>query len=401
MDTENLKMNFPGRQTYHTEEEILIIADSIRNANTLSMGTYLKDFEKKFAEYLDVKYAFGVSNATAALELAAILSGVGEDDEILVPAHTFTASALPFLRSSSKLVFVDIDPDSFLMDLEDLKSKITVKSKVIVPVHLYGAPIDMTELMSIAKEYNLFVIEDCAQAPGAEWRGRKVGTFGDVGCFSFHGQKNITTLGEGGMIVTNNPEFEEKILGLRKIGARPYKNQDKYWKPAMSNIIEAVPGMLPYNFALGEIQALAGNLILKRIDSINLARKSYFDKINKELEDYKELKFQKISDESKSAYHLLPARFDGSVFGKTRDNLIEDLYIDFGIKCAVQYYPLYNYELFINNGYSKSAASCPETDLFFDKMISFPFKSAMSDDEIDYLVSSIKFVIEKYRNNKN
>jgi perosamine synthetase len=394
----DLKMDFPGVQTFHTDEEISIIADAIKSPASLSMGKYLKTFEDQFSEYLGVKHAFGLSSATAALDLSAILSGAGAGDEILVPAHTFAASALPFLRSKSKLVFVDIDPESFVMDLNDLKRKITSKSKVVVPVHLYGLPINMTELMAIAKENSLFVIEDCAQAPGATWNGKKVGSFGDLGCFSFHGQKNITTLGEGGMLVTNNPKFEEKILGLRKIGARPYDKQEKYWRPAMSNIIEAIPGQLPFNFAMGEIQALAGSLILKRIDDINSARKSYFNRINNELMDYTELQFQKITTNSESAYHLLPARYNGKDNGKRNDNLIEDLYIKFGIKCVVQYYPLYNYELFINNGYSIDKNACPKSDDFFDNMISFPFKSEMTSSELDYLISSIKNVLNSFRN---
>jgi len=393
-----IKMNFPGGQSFHSPEEIEIIASALKDPVTLSMGKYLKSFEEQFAKYIGVKYAFGVNSATSALELAAILSGVGENDEVLLPAHTFTATALPFLRRKTKLVFVDIDPNTFLMDLNDLQQKITSKSKVVVPVHLYGNPINMDALMQIANAKNLFVIEDCAQAPGASWNGQKVGSFGDIGCFSFHSQKNITTLGEGGMIVTNNPEFEEKILGLRKIGARPYKNQDKYWKPAMSNIVEVIHGEVPYNFAMGEIQALAGSLILKRLDEINFARKSYYNRIKQELKNYLELQFQKIDKRAESAFHLLPARFNGKKYGKNRDDLIEDLFIKYGIKSVVQYYPLYNYELFINHGYSFEKNGCSRTEDFYNNMISLPFKSQMEDVELNYLTSSIVSVLDSYRN---
>jgi dTDP-4-amino-4,6-dideoxygalactose transaminase len=299
------------------------------------------------------------------------------------------------MRRKAKLVFADINPETFVMDSEDVKAKITDKTRVIVPVHLYGLPVQMDEVMKLAGHYNLIVIEDCAQSPGAEYNGKKAGSFGDFGCFSFHGQKNVTTLGEGGMIVTNNDDYVEKILGLRKIGSRPFENQEKYWKPAMGNIVEVISGELPYNFALAEIPAFAGNLILKRIDTINENRKLFRDRIASALEGYEELVFQKIPENCKSAFHLLPARYNGGKYGKNRDDLIDYLYIHHGIKCAVQYYPLYRYELFQNNGYYER--TCPKSDEFFDNMISFPFWSDMTETDIDYLVNSVKQALDKLR----
>lgn len=282
-----------------------------------------------------------------------------------------------------------------MIDVADIESKITEKTKVIVAVHLYGVPAAMDKIMDLARANNILVVEDCAQAPGAEYKGKKVGTWGDFGCFSFHGQKNITTLGEGGMIVTNNDDFANKILGLRKIGARPFENQEKYWKPAMSNIIEAIPGEFPENYALGEIQAFAGNLILKRIDDINERRANYYNRFKDELKDYSELKFQKVPTEAKSSYHLLPARFVSDY--AHRDDLIDMLFTEYGIKTVVQYYPLDRYELFMNNGYAPN--TCRKSDEFFDNMISFPFMSDMEDSMIDYMINSIKECINKLRNN--
>ena len=392
-----LKMDFPSIQTFHTDEEAQIIANAIINAETLTQGEQLSKFENNFKNFVGADHAFGVNSATSALEIAALLSGCGPGDEVLLPAHTFTATALPFLRCKANLVFVDIDPDNFNMDLNDLESKITTKSKVVIPVHLYGVPGDMHSLLKIAKKHNLFVIEDCAQSPGAKIGNQFVGTFGDIGCFSFHGQKNITTLGEGGMIVTNNLEFSKIIPSLIKIGSSPFKNQQKYWKPAMSNIIESIPGKLPNNFKMAEINALAGNLILGRYENIISNRKNYFNKIVNELKGYPELKFQSIEKEYSPAYHLIPIFFDGGKLSKTNDDLINDLFENFGIKCVVQYYPLYKYELFINNGYNSNNSFCPVTELFFDNMVSFPFKSQMSNNEITYLISSIKSVLDSYR----
>ncbi len=393
-----IKLDFPRIQTKLTSDEISRLNVALQEAQTLSMGPYLQEFENDFSKYLSVKHAFGVSNASSALEIATMLSGVVQGDEVIVPAHTFTASALPFLRLKAKIVFADIDPKTFVMDISDIRKKITPRTKAIVVVHLYGLPVQMDELMKMSLEHGLIIIEDCAQAPGANWQGKKVGTFGDFGCFSFHGQKNITTLGEGGMIVTNNDNYAETILGLRKIGQRPFVNQQKYWQPAMSNIVEAAPGLIPYNFALGEIQAKAGTILLERLDKINEKRRASFEKIVSGLSSHGELRFQAQSQNSVSAMHLLPARFCTSNSGKTRDDLIDMLYNEYGIKCAVQYCPLYRYELFQKNGYFDTG-TCPESNAFFDSMISFPFGTDLSDDDIDYLISSADEALNKLQEN--
>ncbi|MBN1464905.1 DegT/DnrJ/EryC1/StrS family aminotransferase [candidate division KSB1 bacterium] len=332
----DIKLDFPGIQVHLTKHEIEQIVDAIISAKTLTMGPRLEAFEDDFARYLGSKYAFGIANGTAALELAGQILNVKQGDEVILPAHTFTATALPFLRRNAKLVFADIDPKTFVMDVNDVRRKITKHTRVVVPVHLYGLPVNMLDLVRLANEYGLSIVEDCAQSPGASFNNQKVGTFGDFGCFSFHSQKNITTLGEGGMIVTNNDEYAEKILGLRKIGQRPFASQQKYWLPAMSNIIEAVPGVVPNNFALGEIQALAGNLILRRLDRQILMRYKMYEKITNSLLHHKELVFQHFPKECLSAIHLLPARFNGQIFSKTRDDLIELLYEKHGGEGAVR-----------------------------------------------------------------
>ena len=381
------KLDFPAIQTRMNVDELSELCAAIERATTLSMGPYLHEFETAFARFLSIKHCFGVCNASCALELAAMLSGVDEGDEVIVPAHTFTASALPFLRLKAKVVFADINPRTFVMDIVDVERKTTPRTRAGVAVHLYGLPVDMDALMDLARGHGLMVIEDCAQSPGAEWNGRKTGTFGDFGCFSFHGQKNLTTLGEGGMIVTNRDDYAEKILGLRKIGQRPFVNQSRYWLPAMSNIVEAAPGLVPYNFALGEIQAKAGTIMLRRLEEINRRRRENFAKITVALHHHKELQFQESPPNALSAMHLLPARFTMTSSGKSRDDLIEMLHNDYRIKCVVQYYPLYRYELFQKHGYADDG-SCPETNRFFDSMISFPFGTDCTDDDVDYLILS-------------
>lgn len=380
-----IRLDFPGIQTRLLPEEERLVMRSIHDADTLTMGPHLKKLEASFSKYHNIPYSVGVSNCTAALELAAMVLDIRPDDEVIIPAHTFTASAIPFLRSGAKIVFVDIEPRTFVMASSEVKRAITRKTKAIVSVHLYGLMAPMREVMSMAKEKGIVVIEDVAQAPGASIDGRKSGTWGDIACFSFHSQKNITALGEGGMLVTAREDLYEKLLGLRKIGSRPYENQTRYWKPAMANMVEVMPGKVPYNFALPEPNACAANLILGRLDTINSRRREQAGVIMGALAGFPELEFQQIPEGYIHAYHLLVARYRSDAAG--RDDLIELLYSKYGIKCVVQYNPLYNYDLFVKNGYT--AKTCPLSDDFFNNMISFPFWSDMPEADIKYLIDSV------------
>ena len=394
MNKIKIKVDFPLIQTRLLPDEEKKVMECIHTARTLTMGPYLAELEDNFAKFLGVKHAVGVDNCTHAIELAAMLLDLGPNDEVILPAHTFTASALPFLRTKTRLVFVDIDKETFVMSEESILDRITKRTKVIVPVHLYGLMAPMKVISEVARKNNIVVIEDVAQAPGALIDGKIAGSWGDFSCFSFHSQKNITALGEGGLIATNNSDAYEKILGLRKIGNRPYKNQDKYWIPAMSNVIEAVPGKIPYNFALAEPNACAANCILSRINDINETRRNQADRIKKSLSDFPELEFQKTPSGYLHAYHLLVARYRAS--HSERDDLIDILYNQYGIKCVVQYNPLYNYELFQRNGYNER--NCPESDDFFKNMISFPFWSNMALDTMEYMIDSTRKAITCLRN---
>ncbi|MCS7232131.1 MAG: DegT/DnrJ/EryC1/StrS aminotransferase family protein, partial [Elusimicrobiota bacterium] len=182
-----------------TEKEIQYVKNAVESGWVSSLGFYITEFEKKFAEYLGVKYALTVSNGTVGLHLALVSLGVGEGDEVIVPDLTFVATANAVTYTGAKPIFADIDPETWCIDPEDMRKKITKRTKAIIPVHLYGHPADMDTINSIAMEYGLYVIEDAAEAHGAEYNGKKVGSLGTCGVFSFYGNKIITT-GEGGMI---------------------------------------------------------------------------------------------------------------------------------------------------------------------------------------------------------
>jgi dTDP-4-amino-4,6-dideoxygalactose transaminase len=386
-------IEFPRIQTRYTADEVAELADVIRTAETYSMGPQLAALESAFADYLGVEYAVGVSSCTAALELVATELQLQPGDEVIIPAHTFTSSALPFLRRGCRLVWAEICPDAWVMDPSDVQRKVTQRTRAIVAVHLYGRPVEMNPLVELAARHDLALVEDCAQAPGATYRGRKVGTIGDFGCFSFHSQKHVCALGEGGLLVTRSARAHERVLGLRKIGSRPYGPRERYWVPAMSNVVEAVPGELPFNFALGEVQAAAARLTLRRLDATNRRRHEQAGFLRDRLRAFPDLRFQDIPHHMESAYHLLPASYTAP--GRSRDDLIELLFTRYGIQCAVQFYPLYNYELFRRNGYTEH--TCPISDAFFDSMISIPFWTDMEDDTLHYLGDSLARALESLR----
>ena len=200
--------------------------------DSLTMGPFVKKFQDKFAAMCGTKYAFATSNCTTAMHVAAQAMGLQPGDEVIVTPNTFIATSLVVLKEGATPVYADIDPRTFNIDPKEIEKKVTNKTKAIFVVHYGGQMCDMDPIMDIAKKHNLIVLEDCAHAPGAEYKGRRAGSFGDFGCFSFHSLKNITTLGEGGMITTNNDEYAARIDKLRCMNLFDWENQKDYWIPS-------------------------------------------------------------------------------------------------------------------------------------------------------------------------
>ncbi|MDW7727563.1 MAG: DegT/DnrJ/EryC1/StrS family aminotransferase [Candidatus Methanoperedens sp.] len=233
------------------EEELNNVIEAVRSGWISSLGKFIPEFENKFAEYCGVKHGLAVSNGTVALHLALETLGIGKGDEVIVPTLTFIATANAVTYCNAKPVFVDSHPDYWCMDPEKIEEKITENTKAIIPVHLYGHPCDMDAIMDIARDHDLFVVEDAAEAHGAEYKGEKVGSFGDINCFSFYGNKIITT-GEGGMCLTDNDELTEKMRLLRDHAMNPNK---RYWHDAVG-----------FNYRMTNMQAAVGVAQIKRLD---------------------------------------------------------------------------------------------------------------------------------------
>ncbi len=393
------KIPWSGRAHDYTDEEIQFVIDVMRSADPLTQGKYLKQFEQHLSSYLGVSNnsIFAVNSATSGLELIAALTHLEEGDEVIIPAHTFTASALPFLRRKAKIVWADIDPETWVIDVNDVKNKISGKTKAIVLVHLYGLPADISSFLELNKTDRIVLVEDTAQAFGAEYKGKRAGILCDFGAFSFHGQKNMTTFGEGGAIYVKDPRSAEKVPLLRSFGARPFENQKYYWKPAMGNVTSVLDWELPHKFTIPEVACAIGIKLLERVDELNTQRKNRYWQFRDALKEYPELKFQKVSNDVEPSYHLVPAKYEAAKYKikANRDAFIKALAFDYGIQAIVQYYPLYRYDLY--KQWECGAADCPNTDNFFDNMISFPFHVWMSDTDFEYMINSTKAALRKLR----
>jgi len=393
---EAYRVPFPGMMHRYLEEEIEAAVEAMREADPLTQGKFLRQFENDFAEYLGAAHAFAVDNCTNALHMAAILSGVGPGDEVIVPAYTFCATAIPFAATGAGIVWADNDPETWVVSADDIARKITPRTRVIVVVHVLGMTVDMDAVLALAAKHNLLVVEDCAQAPGASYKGRKVGTFGDFGCFSFHTAKNMTTLGEGGMLTVRADEHARHAPALRWNGCQPYEGpRERYWVPAMSNVDLGLEGVWPMNFCIGEVQCAVGVKLLKRLDEVNQTLAGQGMRMREGLAGLPEITFHKIPDGHDHVYHQCVVHFDGSAFGKNREDLLDLLSGEYSLRVIVQYYPLYKYPLFANRGFGN--ADCPVLEAFWPNSFSYPWWCGIPDETIDYMIDSTKKAIARLK----
>jgi len=241
------------------EKESIYVSECLKTGWISSGGKFIEEFENKFASYIGMKHGIAVNNGTNALILALRVLDLPAGSEVIMPTFTIISCALACIYNNLKPVLVDCEPDTWNMNVSQIEEKITEKTKAIMVVHIYGHPVDMNSVIEIAKKYNLYIIEDAAEAIGAEYKGQKCGTFGDLGCFSFYANKTITT-GEGGMVLTDDNRLAEKLRRLRNLGFIP---QHRFYHEELG-----------YNFRMTNIQAAIGLAQLERIEEhINIKRK--------------------------------------------------------------------------------------------------------------------------------
>ena len=346
----------------------------------LSMGPVTQKFEQEFAKYLNVKHAFAVSCGTAALHIACRILNIKQGDEVIVPSLTFVATANAVLYCGAKPVFADITSlDNFNISPDDVLEKVTNKTKAIIVVHYGGYPCDMKSILEIAEDYKLRVIEDSAHAIGAEYEGKKCGTFGDVSCFSFFANKNLVT-GEGGMIVTNDDKLAEKIRIIRSHGMTAL-TWDRF--KGHSYTYDVVD--LGYNYRLTEIASALGLVQLKKLDKNNEKRKKIVGEYEKKLKKFSEISIPFKNFKGKASYHIFPVLLTEKIdrfefMKKLREN---------GIQTSIHYPPIHLFTYYRKSFGFKDGA-LPLTELVGEREVTLPLHPLMSKEDVDFVCDKIE-----------
>ena len=350
--------------------------DSVLRNQFLTGGPTLEKFEKMFAKFTGAKYAIGVSNATSALFLSLKSIGIKKDDEVIIPDMTFVATANAVIHAGGKPVLIDVNLEDMNISVEEIKKAITKKTKAILPVHFAGKACDMEKIRKIAKENNLYLIEDCAHAIGTFVNKKHVGTFGEAGCFSFYPTKNITTI-EGGMVITNSKKIAEKIKNYRNHGITKTLSQRYLGKPWEYDVIES-----GYNFRLDEIRSALGISQLKRIKKMNSKRKSIFNYYNKNILKINGIKIP-IKARGTDSHHLYIIQVKKN-FSLSRDELFEKLSKE-GISTTLHYKPLHLF-----SAYKKyKRANLKNSMQLFDEILSLPFFPDITKNQQNKVIKSI------------
>lgn len=389
-----------------TEEEIVAVLEVMRSKKLSQLaGNYVEDFEVEFARYIGTKYAVAVNSGTAALSLAVAALQVGTGDEVILPPYTFVATANGILQQNSIPIFADVDKETFNLDPRRLEAKISDKTRAIMPVHMMGQPCDMDPIMEIARKRNLFVIEDSAQAAGAEYKGRKVGSIGDVGCFSFYMNKNMTSA-EGGMLVTNDERVAERAMMFRN-----------HCRPETSNVPN-VPAYnvftgIGWNFRMNSLQAVIGRTQLKRLDQSNHRRSMNAEFIRHHVKPFEWLVPQRVLKDTNPVYWFQAFRIrDSSKIN--RDELTAAISAE-GVKAeGYAPIPVHLQEVFTKQvGYGKThcpfdcpvygkkveykMGDCPEAETLCKEDVIIPCYHALRGSDLNDIVGAVTKVATRFQ----
>ena len=328
-------------------------------------GPFVERFEEEFATFCGSRYAIGVGNGTDALWLTLLALGIGEGDEVITVPNTFIATAEAITYCKARPVFVDVDENTFTMGPAELKKSLTARTKAIIPVHLFGQPADMDPILEFARAHGLFVIEDAAQAHGAEYKGRKAGTMGDAGCFSFYPGKNLGAFGEAGAVVTNDPELREQIQVLRDHGqSRKYYHTLTGW-----------------NCRMDGIQAAVLSIKLRYLEEANLLRRKHALEYNRAFSGIDEVCTPFEASYAQHVYHVYAIRV------QERDEILRHLQ-EKGVGCAVHYpIPIHLQEACRNLGYK--AGAFPIAESLAEEFLSLPMFPELTTEQIEYVACCV------------
>ncbi len=354
-----------GAQYRSIREELTPVLQSVLESTAFAGGPFVAAFEKEFAAYCGCEQALGVSSGTSALWLALVGLGVGAGDEVITVPNTFIATAEAISFCGATPVFVDVDPETCTMDSDLLEPAITSRTKAIIPVHLYGQPADMDPILAVARRHGLIVIEDACQAHGAEYKGRKAGTLGDAGCFSFYPGKNLGAYGEAGAVVTNDAELAQKIRMLRDHG------QSEKYKHAM----------IGWNDRMDGLQGAVLSVKLRHLDYWNDARRERAGFYDELLEDLPYIVLPHEAPYARHVYHIFAVRVP------ERDKLLAILNSQ-GIGCAIHYpVPIHLQEAYEFLGYRRG--SFPVAERIAQEVLSLPMYAEMTIRQLETVADAL------------
>jgi dTDP-4-amino-4,6-dideoxygalactose transaminase len=358
----NIKREHAGIQ-----QEISQAIERVFESGRFVLGDEVAAFETEFSSYVGAKFGIGVNSGSDALFLALKALGIDENSEVITVSHTFVATVDSVVRCGAKPVFVDVEPDTFCIDTSTIEERITERTKAILPVHLYGHPAHLDELLKIATQYDLSVVEDACQAHGAEYKGRKVGSFGDVACFSFYPAKNLGAYGDGGCVTTNDSDLADRIKLLRNYG-----QSRKYYHD-----------LVGINSRLDELQAAMLRVKLSRLDEWNEKRRRLAE-LYKEMLGQTDVLLPSERTYAKHTYHLFVIRL------AERDNCQRFLRKN-GIQTQI-HYPIPVHQQKAYSGF-ESATDLSVTQTICNEILSLPLYPSLTDEEVAYTAAAIKDAI--------
>ena len=394
---------------YDEAEEKAVLA--AMKQDSLTMGPKTTEFQNKFAKMCGAKHALACSNCTSGMHIATQLFDIRKGDEVIITPTTFIATSLVVLKEGGVPVYADIDPRTYNIDPAKIAAKVTPKTKAIYVVHYGGLMCDMDPIMEIARRHKLFVLEDCAHAVGAEYKGRQAGTVGDIGVFSFHSLKNITTCGEGGMITTNNDLFAKGTEKLRCMNLIDWEaGQDRwtfgpstlekksrldYWLPSHFDV-EDWNGHWGCNYRMNEIQAAVGVAQLDKLEMLTARRRAIGHKITAGLAGIKGITPVYEPPDCKHVFHLYTVCVEEKELGASRDDFLRVLYKDEGIQGILHYQPTYHFKGLKKLGYAQDL--CPNAERFFYKReFNLPMHPRLTDDDVEAMIQGIRRAADKVR----
>ncbi|MFH1709896.1 MAG: UDP-4-amino-4,6-dideoxy-N-acetyl-beta-L-altrosamine transaminase [bacterium] len=378
------KKSIPYSTQFIDKDDIKAVAAALLS-NYLTQGPKVAEFEEKVAGYCGAKYAVAFNSGTSALHGACSAAGIGHSNEVITSPITFVASANCVVYCGGTPVFADVEPDTALISVEKIKRKITSKTKAIIPVDYAGHPCDMDSINKISRENKLIVIEDAAHSLGAEYKGKKVGTLADMTILSFHAVKHITT-GEGGMILTDNKSYYDKLIKFRTHGITRAVHSKDPWYYEMQD--------LGYNYRLTDIQCALGISQLKKLDKFLKIRRDIANRYNKAFADIEGIGIPVEKGHARSSCHLYPIRLNKELVLKKRQ-IFQDLR-KLGIGVNVHYIPV-PLQPYYRDKFGYKKGDFPHAEAFYQSEISLPLHQKMTKNDVDQVIQSIKRTVNKWR----